>query len=134
MLEAAGHRTGDNPVEGCSRVSRSRAIAMATIRRCPRPKCRPSTALRVSGRSEGARLAFEFLSLTATRTSEVLGATWAEIDLARALWTLLARRMKAGREHRVPLAPRCIEILTRAEPPVIVGAGQGPHARSSCRA
>ena len=65
--------------------------------------------------NEGAWLAFEFLILTATRTSEVLGATWAEIDLERGLWTIPAKRMKAGREHRVPLAPRCLELLTRAK-------------------
>jgi len=59
----------------------------------------------------GAAPAFEFLILTATRTSEVLGATWSEFDLDAKTWTISAERTKSGREHRVPLCPRAIEIL-----------------------
>jgi integrase len=55
--------------------------------------------------------ALEFMILTAARTGEVIGATWDEIDLAIAVWTVPAARIKAGREHRVPLTPRCLEIL-----------------------
>jgi integrase len=62
-----------------------------------------------------ANLAFEFLILTAGRTGEVLEAKWSEIDLDHATWTVPADRMKAGREHRVPLAPRCIELLGTAK-------------------
>lgn len=58
-----------------------------------------------------AALALEFTILTAARTGEVLGATWAEVDADRAVWTVPAARMKAGREHRVPLSPRAVEIL-----------------------
>src|SRR5687767_349817 len=54
------------------------------------------------------------LILTAARTGEVIGARKAEFDLERAIWTVPAARMKAGREHRVPLSPRCVEILQRA--------------------
>jgi len=53
----------------------------------------------------------EFLILTAARTSEVIGATWDEIDLATKVWIVPANRMKGGREHKVPLSPRAIEIL-----------------------
>jgi integrase len=53
----------------------------------------------------------EFLILTAARTGEVRGATWAEMDLKNAVWIIPASRMKAGREHRVPLTPRAIEIV-----------------------
>jgi integrase len=53
----------------------------------------------------------EFLVLTAARTGEVLGARWTEFDLKNALWTVPATRMKAGREHRVPLSARALEIL-----------------------
>src|SRR5262245_51486242 len=56
--------------------------------------------------------ALEFTILTAARTSEVLGARWSEIDLAEGIWTVPAARMKAGREHRVPLCPRAIQILS----------------------
>lgn len=55
--------------------------------------------------------ALEFTILTATRTGEVLGAQWAEIDLENATWTIPAPRMKARVEHRVPLADRPLEIL-----------------------
>ena len=50
-------------------------------------------------------------ALTALRTAEAIGATWGEIDLRAKLWTVPAERMKARREHRVPLADRVIEIL-----------------------
>ncbi|MCV9997666.1 tyrosine-type recombinase/integrase [Pararhizobium sp. YC-54] len=56
--------------------------------------------------------ALEFLILTAARTSEVLLATWDEIDLTNAVWTVPAERMKAGREHRVPLTKQAMQILT----------------------
>jgi integrase len=55
--------------------------------------------------------ALEFSILTAARTSETIGATWAEIDLKAATWTIRAERMKAGQEHVVPLSPRAIELL-----------------------
>jgi integrase len=58
-------------------------------------------------------LALEFLILTAARLGEVLGARWAEIDLAAKVWTIPGARMKAGREHRVPLTGRAVEILER---------------------
>jgi integrase len=56
-------------------------------------------------------LAFEFMVLTATRTGEVVRAKWDEIDLATKVWTIPGERMKAGKEHRVPLSTRAIEIL-----------------------
>jgi integrase len=55
--------------------------------------------------------ALEFCVLVAARTGEVLASRWDEIDLASKVWTLPATRMKAGREHRVPLSKRACEIL-----------------------
>ena len=63
----------------------------------------------------GTRLAFEFLVLTAARSAEVRLATWGEIDLQRLVWTVPGGRMKAGREHRVPLCGRAVEVLREAE-------------------
>ena len=60
------------------------------------------------------RLAFEFLVLTAARSGEVRLATWDEIDTAGAVWTISAARMKAKREHRVPLCGRALEVLDAA--------------------
>ena len=58
-----------------------------------------------------AARALEFLILTAARTGEVIGATWDEIDLVQKTWTIPASRMKAGREHKVPLSNRALQIL-----------------------
>lgn len=55
--------------------------------------------------------ALEFLILCASRSGEVLGLRWPEIDMAGKVWTVPADRMKAGREHRVPLTDRALEIL-----------------------
>ena len=72
--------------------------------------------------------AFEFLMLTATRSAETLGATWNEIDLDKAVWTVPGHRMKAGKEHKVPLSARCIEILREME-----GLQTGVHGVSGLR-
>ena len=58
-----------------------------------------------------AGLALEFCILTAARSGEVLGASWREFDLAKAIWTIPAARMKAGHEHRIPLSAHALAIL-----------------------
>ncbi len=68
-------------------------------------------ALRDKANRSIAASALEFCILTATRTSETLGTTWAEIDMAKSIWTIPAKRMKAGHEHRIPLSSRALEIL-----------------------
>lgn len=67
-------------------------------------------------RDATAALALEFAILTAARTNEVLGAEWPEFDLEKGVWTIPAERMKAGKEHRVPLSPRAVAILEAARP------------------
>jgi integrase len=62
-------------------------------------------------RQATAALVLEFAILTAARSCEVLGARWEEFDLDRAVWTVPATRMKAGREHRVPLSQRALKIV-----------------------
>lgn len=59
--------------------------------------------------------ALEFTILTAARTNETIGATWAEIDLDSAVWTIPPSRMKAKKEHRIPLSARTVEILRDME-------------------
>jgi integrase len=120
-LRQPGHRTGDNPVEGVSKGlpkqnGRDEHHAALPYAEVPAFVAR----LRSSDNGEIARLAFEFLILTAARTSEVLGATWDEYDEAERLWTVPAERMKAGRLHRVPLSSRCVQILERAK---LIGGG-----------
>ena len=70
-----------------------------------------------------AKLAFEFLVLTAARWGEVRWAEWSEIDRDGGVWTVPARRMKANRKHRVPLCSRALEILEATR---TLGDGAGP--------
>lgn len=82
---------------------------------------------RLRSQEGAAARALEFTILTSTRTQEVLGAKPEEIDLKKALWTIPAGRMKAGREHRVPLSPQAIEII-KARPAgtyLFAGAKEG---------
>jgi integrase len=60
-----------------------------------------------------AARALEFIILTAARAGEVLGMTWGEVDFATKVWTVPASRMKAGREHRVPLSPAAVALLEK---------------------
>ncbi|MDC3032581.1 integrase arm-type DNA-binding domain-containing protein [Litorivicinus sp.] len=71
----------------------------------------PAFVSRLRASSSLSAMALEFLILTACRTSEVRLAVWGEIDLENRVWTIPKERMKAGREHRVPLSDRCVEIL-----------------------
>ena len=78
-------------------------------------------------REATAALALEFAILTAARSGEVLGARWAEFDLEGKVWTVPAARMKAGREHRVPLSSRALailEVVAEAKTGEFVFAGQ----------
>jgi integrase len=113
--KASGFRSGDNPVDGVQRglpkrqerATHHAALPYAEVSKFVRD-------LRESTLNEQTRLAFELLILTAARTSEVLCAEWTEFDLGQKGWTVPASRMKASREHRVPLAPRVMEVLRRA--------------------
>src|SRR5207342_93863 len=71
----------------------------------------PAFMTDLQARQATAALALEFVILTAARSGEVLGARWEEIDIERAVWTVPAARMKAGREHRVPLSRRALKIV-----------------------
>jgi len=64
-------------------------------------------------REGAAARAVQFVILTACRSGEVRGATWSEIDMGAKLWTIPAKRMKAGKEHRVPLSDAAIDLLQK---------------------
>jgi integrase len=72
----------------------------------------PAFLVAVREQKKVAAKALEFCALTATRTGETLGARWPEIDLAKKLWTIPGSRMKAGKDHRVPLADRALAIIS----------------------
>lgn len=71
----------------------------------------PAFMAELRTRSSMSAWALQFTILTACRTGEVIGARWPEFDLAAALWTIPAARMKAHREHRVPLSEAAVELL-----------------------
>ena len=79
--------------------------------------------VRASAALPAARLAFEFLVLTAARWGEVRWAEWEEIDRDGRVWTVPARRAKSNRRHRVPLCGRALEILEAAQ---ALGEEAGP--------
>ncbi len=87
--------------------------------------------VRAATAPEMAKLAFEFLVLTAARWSEVRWAEWEEINRDAGVWTVPARRMKANRKHEVPLCGRALEILEAVQAldegggPLVFTRGQG---------
>lgn len=114
--KASGFRTGDNPVDGVSKglpkqPEKSKHHAALPYSDVPEF----ISSLRETDAGKSAKLAFEFLILTAMRTSEVLGAQLSEIDEKKAIWTVPAERMKREREHRIPLSKRCLEIVAEAK-------------------
>jgi integrase len=74
-------------------------------------KALPAFIERLQGAEAMSARALEFLILTAARSGEMLGANWPEFDMDAALWTVPADRMKAGKEHRVPLSDRALALV-----------------------
>jgi integrase len=115
-VRVAGHRDGINPADavgaGLPRQSR-KTEHFASVPYAEVPELLRRS--RVSSGSGIVRLAFEFLVLTVGQTCEVIGARWVEINFKEATWTIPASRMKAKREHRVPLSARCVEVLELAK-------------------
>ena len=110
--KAAGYRTGENPVGGVKQGLAKQAGGKKHHSAMPFIDVPEFVAmLRATDGYATSHLPLEFMILTAVRTSEVLKAKWPEMDLNAAVWTIPAERMKAKREHRVPLTARCIEIL-----------------------
>jgi integrase len=110
-----GYRKGDNPARWRGHLdkllpARSKVGKVEHHPALPYDELADFVAVLRSQDGIAAR-ALEFLILTATRTGEVIGARWAEIDLGEKMWVVPAARMKAGREHRVPLPAAAVAIL-----------------------
>jgi integrase len=75
----------------------------------------PAFMQSLRSRESVGRLAFELLILTASRSGEVRGALWSEFDIENATWTVPAERMKADKEHVIPLCPAALSVLTKAQ-------------------
>lgn len=115
-----GYRTGANPAQWKGRLAHA-LPARARVRRVEHHAALPfdeigafMAALR---KQDGtAARALEFTILTAARTNETIGATWAEIDLDAKIWIVPGPRMKAKKEHRVALSDAAIALLTAIKP------------------
>jgi integrase len=115
----AGYRSGDNPARwnghleyllAAPRKRRVKHLAAMPWRGVPTFMAKLRAVDSVVAR------ALEFTILTIARTGEVRGALWTEVDLDTAVWSVPADRTKSGREHRVPLSPRCMQILKEVRP------------------
>ena len=105
----------DNPADAVKAVLARHANASKAQRSLPYTEVASAiTTVQASQAAPALKLAFEFLVLTAARAGEVRFATWGEIDCDARTWTVPAERMKAGREHRVPLSDRAIAVLDGA--------------------
>lgn len=112
---ARHYRTGDNPARWKGHLDKLLA-APGKIQKVQHQRALPIDEMKTfmtTLRKEGgmAARALEFVILTAARSGEVRSATWDEIDSKEKVWTVPAERMKAGREHRVPLTPACTDLL-----------------------
>lgn len=107
-----GHRERASPCVGVAQELGTRHRSVAHHRALPYVQVPDFLGrLRTVNGWPATRLAFEWLVLTATRSGETRLARWSELDERTARWTIPADRMKAKREHIVPLSPRCLEIL-----------------------
>lgn len=128
---ASRFRLGDNPARWRGHLKTLLGGAQKEVEHhaaLPFPEA-PTFAAELRERQSTSAQGLELLVLTAARTSEVIGARWAEFNLKGKVWTIPASRMKTGDEHRVPLCDRAVEIL-KALPHkgvyVFAGAGGKP--------
>jgi integrase len=112
--KAAGHRSGENPAAWAGNLKHLLAAPTKLARghhEAMPYKDLSAFMARLRGQDGMGAKALQFAILTAAWSGEVRGAAWAEIELEKRLWTIPAARMKSGREHRVPLSDRALEIL-----------------------
>jgi integrase len=110
-----GYRDGDNPARWRGHLDHllaARSKVRAVVHHVALSYAElPALMSRLNGHEGVAVRALEFTILTAARTSETLHATWGEIDVVGRVWTVPASRMKAGKEHRVPLSDAALTCL-----------------------
>ena len=112
---ALGCQLAGNPCDRIGPVLGSQAEVARHMRALPHGEVSSAIeTVRASRARPVVKLAFEFLVLTATRSGEVRGALWAEIDQDEGAWIIPAPRTKGNREHRAPLCRRVLEILEEA--------------------
>lgn len=110
-----GWRTGENPARWKGHLEHilpAKTKVQKVEHHAALPwKEMPAFMRELSQRDVTAALALQFTILTASRTGEVIGARWSEIDLESRVWTIPAERMKAAKEHRVPLSEPALAVL-----------------------
>ena len=112
---AQGHRRDDPAGDVIAGALPENSIGKVRHRALPHDRVAAAVAtIRATRVYPTTRLALEFLILAAASSGQVRGARWDEIDLDAATWTIPAERMKAGREHRVPLSAQALAVLARA--------------------
>jgi integrase len=104
------YRSGDNPAARVADALPKTNGSKAHHAAMPYAEL-PAFMAQLRARGALSARALEFTILTAARTGETLGATWDEIDIDNQQWTVPAERMKARKEHRVPLSRRAVELL-----------------------
>lgn len=117
--KAKGHRSGENPARWRGHLDKLLAKRHKLTRghHAAMPYDEVAAFVeRLRNNGSVSSLALEFAILTAGRTGEVIGARWREVDFDRAIWVVPASRMKAGKEHRVPLSKRALAILEALKP------------------
>ena len=120
---AMQYRT-DNPCDRLGPVLGKQKRVVRHMRALPHAHVAVAlAAIRATSARPVVKLAFEFMVLTAARPGEARGARWSEVDLDAAVWTIPAERMKALREHRVPLSGRAAQVLGAAR---MLGTGDCP--------
>jgi integrase len=132
--KAKGLRSGDNPAtwRGNLKELMANPKAAKRVHHAAVPyDDMPDFMRELRKRNSISALALEFTILCAARTAETIRADWTEFDLAKKLWKVPAERMKAGREHQVPLSRRAMDILASLTLPGVaptgfVFAGQKP--------
>jgi integrase len=130
--KARGLRSGDNPAawEVISKVLSSPATKLANHHAALAYAELPKFMTALTATPGTSARALEFLILTTARSGEVFKAAWSEIDFNERIWTIPAARMKALKEHRVPLSDRAIELLRdlpreEGNEFIFIGAQQG---------
>nr|WP_247897135.1 site-specific integrase [Azospirillum argentinense] len=116
---AHGHRTGENPARWRGHLENllpKRSKVQRVEHHAALPYREIAGFMAALRKQEGvAASALEFLILTASRTGETIGATWDEVDLEHAVWTIPANRIKMAKEHRVPLSASALAVLERVK-------------------
>ena len=113
--KARGLRSGENPARWRGHLDKlmpKRSKIQSVKHHAALPYAELPAFITLLSKQEGlGAIALRFAILTACRTNEVIGAMWEEINLETAIWTIPAERMKAGKEHRVPLCANALSLL-----------------------